>query len=133
MAAVQPSEALVIVRLQALLHPVDPVRRQHLGHLDGVALGPRHPAIEHDVAIGAQQLARALHQFDVLLHALAAVGRAVRNRQLQPLEAELDVLLDVVARAVGGNARLGLAAEQTCTPACPARCRPCPTAPGRRR
>ena len=48
----------------------------------------------------------------VLPHALASVRRAVRHRQLQALVAELDVLLDVVARAVGRNPVLRLAAEQ---------------------
>ena len=53
-----------------------------------------------------------LHQRDVFLHAFAAVRRAVRDGQLQLFVPELEVLLDVVARAVGHDARLSLAAEQ---------------------
>ncbi len=105
---VQPAEALVIVRRQHLLHPVDAIRGHHLGEFDGVALGERHPAIEHDVAIRAELLARGPHQLRVLPHAFDAVGRAVRYGELQALVAEFDVLLDVVAGAVSRDAVLGL-------------------------
>ncbi|HRY29487.1 MAG TPA: hypothetical protein P5079_05540, partial [Elusimicrobiota bacterium] len=43
--------------------------------------------------------ARPLHHFGVLAHPFAAVRGTVRHRQLQALVAELDVLLNVVARA----------------------------------
>ncbi len=33
---VQASEALIVVRLHALLHPVHPVRRKHLGNLEEI-------------------------------------------------------------------------------------------------
>jgi len=42
----------------------------------------------------------------------ATVGGAVGHGQLQAMVAELDVLLDVVAGAVGGNASFGLASQQ---------------------
>src|SRR5437588_7106651 len=32
--------------LQHLLHPVNTVGREHFCHLDGIALGPGHPAVE---------------------------------------------------------------------------------------
>src|ERR1035441_4267559 len=42
----------------------------------------------------------------------APVGRTVRHGELQPFEAELDVLLHVVAGAVSRDSRLGFAAQQ---------------------
>ena len=46
------------------------------------------------------------------LHAFATIGRAVGNGQLELLVAELDVLLDVVSRAVGRDPRLGFPAQE---------------------
>src|SRR5258705_5329867 len=109
---VQPAETLVIMRLQSLFHPIDTVRRHQLGHFERVALVPGHPAVEHDLAVGAESFASAFHQLNILLHPLPPVSRTVWDRQFQATKAELEVLLDIVAGAISGNARLGLSAEQ---------------------
>ena len=108
----QPAEAREIIGRQHFLHPFDAIGLHQLAHLDGVLLVPRHPAVAHHIAVGADRLAGARHQLDILALAFLAADRAGRHRHLQPLVAEGDMLLDVVAGAIGGNARLGLAAQQ---------------------
>src|SRR5690606_39059469 len=56
--------------------------------------------------------AGALDQLHVLPNTLAAVSRAIGQRQLEAREAELHVLLDVVAGAVGGDAVVDASAQQ---------------------
>ena len=78
----EAAEAGVVVGLEDFFHPVDAVGLHHLGHFDGVAFGPGHPAIEHDVAVGAEGLACALDEIEVLTHAIAAIGGAVGDGEL---------------------------------------------------
>ena len=108
----KPPESFVVVRRQAFFHPIHTLRFQHLGNFDRVRFCPRHPAVEHDVAIGPERLAGALDERHVLAHAFAPVGGPIRDRQLQALVPKLDVLFDVVARAVCGQPGFGFAAEQ---------------------
>src|SRR5579885_2853657 len=100
---VQPPEAIIVVRLKAFLHPVDSTRLNHPNQLDGKLLGERHPAIEHDIAVRAQRLARSPHKFRVFLQTLAPVRRSVRHSQLEPFESKLDMLFDVVSGAISGD------------------------------
>lgn len=109
---VQTPEAFVVVRLQDLFNPIDAIRRQHVRHLDGVALRPGHPAIEHDVAIRADLIARVLDQIQIFPHPFASVRGTVRNREFHALVSEREVLLDVVSGAVSGNASLGFASDE---------------------
>src|SRR4051812_21325944 len=84
-AFTQSAEARIIIRWQALLHPVDAVGSEHLGHLHGVAFCPRHPAVEHDISLRTEQFASTLHKRFVDLHALAAVGGTLGNGDLKAL------------------------------------------------
>src|ERR1019366_8919274 len=65
-----------------------------------------------NIAVQPHNLACRFHQFDILPHALAPVGRTVRHCELQPFEAELNVLLHVVAGAVRRDSWLCFAAQQ---------------------
>ena len=108
---VQSAETRIVMRRQALFHPVDTIRRDHFRHFNRIPLRPGHPAIEHDVAIGPQFSARALHQVDIFPHAFAPIRRSVSDCEFQTLEAERDVLIDVVAGAVRRNAMFRFAAD----------------------
>ena len=109
---VEAPEPLVLVRHQDLLQPVHPVRFQFLCQLDRVGFRQRHPAVDHDLAVRAHQLARPLDVLDVLLQAFATVGRAVLECQLDLRIAEFEALLDVVPGGVAGNALPSPAADQ---------------------
>ena len=108
----QAAESLVVVRRQRLLDPVDVVGFKGFRQFDRVAFGERHPAVHQDVAVIANGLAGPFDQSDILPDALPAVRRAEGQRQLQALVAELDVLLDVVARAIAWNPRMDATAEE---------------------
>ena len=61
---------------------------------------------------GPSFVARVLHQIEILAHAFAPIRRAVRDGQLNPLEPEIQMLIDIVARAVGRDALFGFPADQ---------------------
>ena len=109
---VQPAKTLIVIGLQALLHPIDAVRRHRFSEFDGIFLGERHPAVQHDVTVGPQEFTGPLDQFKVFVQPFATIRRTVGDRQLQPLEPESDVLLNIVSRAIGGDSGLRFSAEK---------------------
>jgi hypothetical protein len=64
------------------------------------------------IAIGAHHLARLRHKLGILLQAFATVGRPERDGKLHALVAEFQMLLDVIAGAVGRNVGFGLSAKK---------------------
>ena len=55
-----------VLRDQALLDPLQPVGPQRLGKAHGVFDVEGHPAVEHQLAVGADLLARRRHELLVL-------------------------------------------------------------------
>ena len=105
-------EAGHVVRQQVVLDPPQPVRPQRLAEPHGVLDVQRHPAVEHELRVRAEGVARRGHHLFRAADALGAVLRPVRVGQLEAAEAQIPVPLQVEAGGVAGDPFLLRAAEQ---------------------
>ena len=97
---------------QAFLQPLELVGAQSLRQAHGVIDVEGHPAVEHEFAVVADQLAHAGDECLIPLQPVESIGRSIRVRQLVRGESHFLIPIDIVAGGVAIDLVLLQTADQ---------------------